>query len=768
MVPTSSRPHHAGRPSAPGGGTVPRSALGRLATFVLRHRRVVVATWLVCFVAGGAVAGTVSKRLTFDFSLPGQPGYETAARVIHIYGNGGDQAPDIAVITVPAGTTVWADARPIAAAFNEVRRRQPTLRVVDLAVTGDHRFVTDAGRTTFALLFAPAVNGFGSSPRVIAAEGMLRQALPGDRVALTGLGELSQGSSSKGPGVLVETLIGGAGALVVLAFVFASFLALVPLLVAAVSILTTFLVVLGLTYLTDVSFIVEFLISLVGLGVAIDYSLLLVTRWREERARGAENAAAVVTAVETAGRAVVLSGLTVAVGLAALVVLPVPGLRSAGIGGMCIPVVSILVVNTLLPALLGGIGPRVDWPRLRHERHASRAWTAWGRGVVRHRWVAAGGALVLLGLFVVPALHIRVGQTAVDALASSGPAHAAYTELVDGGVPQGILTPIEVLTTAQAGPAVTARLARVPGIVTATLPTGPDGQRGGTADILAIARLATVNNTSLAPVRAVQAALAGRPGVLGVTGVGAVQQDYGRAVFGNFPLMFSLIALATLLLLARAFRSVVLAVKAVLLNLVSLAATFGLMVWFWQDGHGSSAVFGVAATGAITYWIPLMIFAFLFGLSMDYEVFILSRVREEYDRGGDTDAAVAEGLGRTGRLVTSAALILFLAFASLASAPDTDVKVLATGLGAGILLDATVVRALLVPALVSLFGPANWWMPSPLARALRIRSAPTAAPAPVAPIPGPVATSAPADATAVPAAVPSGIGTDAPVPVDVE
>ena len=185
--------------------------------------------------------------------------------------------------------------------------------------------------------------------------------------------------------MFVETLIGGGGALAVLAFVFASMLAFVPLLIAAVSILSTLLVILGLTEITEVSFIVQFLVSLVGLGVAIDYSLLIVTRWREERAHGRENADAVVVAMATAGRAVVLSGLTVAIGLLSLVVLPVPGLRSVGYGGMLIPLISTVVALTLLPALLGGIGPRVDWPRVRHESSASRGWTSWTRGIVRHR-----------------------------------------------------------------------------------------------------------------------------------------------------------------------------------------------------------------------------------------------------------------------------------------------------------------------------------------------------------------------------------------------
>jgi putative drug exporter of the RND superfamily len=230
----------------------------------------------------------------------------------------------------------------------------------------------------------------------------------------------------------------------------------------------------------------------------------------------------------------------------------------------------------------------------------------------------------------------------------------------------------------------------------------------------------TVNSTSVGVVRRVIDASKDVPGIIGVTGLGAAQIDFLHAVYGNFPLMLGIIALLTYVLLVRAFRSLLLPLKAVLLNLVSLSATYGLMVLFWQHGVGSNAVFGIQATGAITFWVPLMIFAFLFGLSMDYEVFILSRMREEYDANRSTDAAVIEGVGRTGRLVTSAALILFLAFAALASGPATDLKVLATGLGFGILLDATVVRSLLVPSLVSLFGRWNWYLPAGVARLLRV------------------------------------------------
>jgi RND superfamily putative drug exporter len=198
-------------------------------------------------------------------------------------------------------------------------------------------------------------------------------------------------------------------------------------------------------------------------------------------------------------------------------------------------------------------------------------------------------------------------------------------------------------------------------------------------------------------------------------------------VYENFPYVLALIALITYILLVRTFRSLLLPLKAVILNLISVAAVFGAVVYFWQNGHGSDAVFDISSTGAVTFWLPPLIFAFLFGLSMDYEVFILSRMREEYDATGSTRQAVTVGLGRTGRLVTSAALILFFAFAALASAPGTDVKVFATALGVGILIDATIVRALLVPALVSVLGRWNWWLPEWPARLLRVEPSPLAA-----------------------------------------
>jgi putative drug exporter of the RND superfamily len=264
----------------------------------------------------------------------------------------------------------------------------------------------------------------------------------------------------------------------------------------------------------------------------------------------------------------------------------------------------------------------------------------------------------------------------------------------------------------------------VNGIDTAVIGGKTDGS--AIVDVLPVHE--TVDSTSIGVVDDVRTAIEEATGAsVGVTGSGATVQDYFRAVYDNFPYVLLLIAGITFVLLMRTFRSWLLPLKAVLLNLVSLAAVFGAVVFFWQEGHGSEALFGVSATGAVTFWLPVLIFAFLFGLSMDYEVFILARMREEYDATGSTSEAVVTGIGRTGRLVTSAALVLFFAFAALASTPETDIKVLGTALGVGILIDATLVRALLVPALVSVLGRWNWWLPAGLARIVRVEPSPLAA-----------------------------------------
>jgi RND superfamily putative drug exporter len=692
----------------------------RLSHFVLRHKLVVTLAWLVLFLAGGAAAGRLSGRLTHDFSFPNTDADKANHAILATYGNGATTYPLVPVVVLPDGITV--DDPSVAHAF-DVAALTPRMRVVSYPSTGDRRFVGADGRTVFGLVFTPPVRNTPEPDYAAQMTRAMASALPpGATVHVTGVTELSiVGDTGSGTSVLTETLIGALGALVVLAFVFGSFLALVPLLIAAVSILTTFLIVLGLTTLTDVSFIVQFLVALIGLGVAIDYSLLLVTRWREELAHGYTGDAAVHRAMDSAGRAVLFSGVTVAIGLIALVVLPVPFMRSVGFGGMLVPLVSVLVTVTLLPVLLATIGRRLDWPRLRREGSASRAWRAWSGGVMRARWLAAVIALLILGGLAATASGIKLGDADSHALARSARPAAAtgLADLTRAGIPSGVLTPIEVLIPADAPPPST--LASVPGAYGMIAPTDRGWDRATTRLLLVLPVGEASSDAGKATIARVRAELRDIPDAR-VGGLGVLEQDAENALYGPFPLVLALIGLVTFVLLTRAFRSVLLALKAVLFNLLSLAASYGVLVLVWQNGHGSRAIWDVPATGAITFWVPLMGFAFLYGLSMDYEVFILSRMREEYDRTRDTRAAVVEGLGRTGRLVTSAALILFLAFVSLATAPSTDIKILATGLGAGILLDATVVRSLLLPALVALFGRWNWWLPRWMARVLRTRA----------------------------------------------
>ncbi|HYS31036.1 MAG TPA: MMPL family transporter [Streptosporangiaceae bacterium] len=713
-----------------------------LTRFVLRHKALVALFWLAVAVAGAMTVGGTTHRMTNDFSMPGQA-FKVDNQIARTYGNGGSQSPVVPVLTAPAGQRISdrAVAAQTGRIFAAVAAAVPHARVADYATTHNRAFITKDGRSTFALVYTPPATGFGGpSTGPVVTRALDRAAPAGWKTGVTGQQLLASGqapAASKGTGIMAEAMIGALGALAILAFVYASFLALLPLLIGGISVLATFLVVGGLTEITGISQIVEFLIALIGLGVAIDYSLLVVSRWREERAAGRDNAAAVVEAMNHAGRAVVFSGLTVAIGLLSMIVLPVPMLRSVGYGGVLVPLMSVLVAVTLLPVILATVGPRLDWPRLRTERSASRLFSAWARGVYRHRWVAALAGLAVIAALMLPALSLHLGEPGSAAEATSGPAHTALMTLTRGGIPSGVITPAEVLTSspsagggpagggpADSGPAaqVAARAARVPGIYAAVAPSTPGYSRGGTAIVTVLPRTESTVPVGQQTVDQLEQALIGQPNVVGVGGGGASLIDFDHAVYGDFPLMLTLIAIATFLLLARAFRSVLLAAKAVVFNLISLAAAYGVLTWVWQDGHGSNALWGIPATGAITMWVPLMVFAFLFGLSMDYEVFILSRIREAYDGGADARAAVTEGLGRTGRLVTSAAAILMLSFLSMSTGPQTDLKILATGLGAGILIDAVVIRCLLVPAMVALFGRANWWMPGRLARILRVSS----------------------------------------------
>ena len=706
--------------------------MSALTRFVLAHKRTVVAFWLVLTIAGAFAAGPASRALEPEFSVPGKEGWETNVAIAERYrGTGGNGTPLLPVVTLPAGKTVASPGvrDELARLDARLEQRLPGARIASYASTGDDAFVSKDRRTTFALIYPTPDpdSAFGENPK---AERAARAALQGatvagQRVHLTGFDALAQESGgNEGPGVLLEAVLGAAGALLVLGFVFASFLALVPLVMAVVSIMTTFLLVLGLTQLTAVSPIVQFLIALIGLGVAIDYSLIVVSRWREERSHGRSGDEAVQRAMETAGRAVVFSGITVAIGLLALIALPLPFLRSMGYGGMLIPLVSTLVDITLLPVVMSKLGARLDWPHRRTDDKASRAGTRWAEAVSRRRWVAAGAGLAVVVALALAATDLQLGTSDADTVARAGDAKQGLVALENAGIGEGALLPHEILIQGQTTPERVADALRgVDGIHGAVAPAESAWQSGGTALVEAIPVAdngSSDGETTLAGVR--EAAHAAGDDVR-VGGEPAANADFIDAVYGSFPLMIALITITTFILLARAFRSLLLPAKAIVLNILSVAAAWGVLVLVWQHGYGSELIWGIEATGSIPSWMPLMIFAFLFGLSMDYEVFILARIREEYDRTGSTETAVIRGIGRTGRLVTSAALILFLSFTSMASGPETDVKMMATGLAAGILLDATVIRALIVPAAITLMGRWNWWLPKWPAQLLRVEPA---------------------------------------------
>lgn len=696
----------------------------RFADLVLSHKRLVVAFWAVVTLAAFASIGPAGESLSQQFNIPGREGFETNREITEIYGSGGDVAPIVPVVTLPEGTTVDSAgvAGQLAAALARVKKAMPEVRIASYASTRDRAFVSADGRTTFALVYHRAVGGVdpGQAEARQAQAALAGVSVAGAPVEVTGLNALraSAGDSGDGAdtGVLVETLIGALGALLVLVFVFRSFMALVPMLMAVVAIPTTFLLIWPVASVTDVSVIVQFLVALIGLGIAIDYALLVVVRWREER-RGGEvpNETAVRNAMQHAGSAVVFSGTTVAISLLSLLALPMPALRSIGIAGLLVALVSVSVANTLLPVVLATVGPRFDWPRSTRDQSASRGWSAWARIVVRHRWVAAIASTAVLGALVFAASQIQLGSPQANSLAQEGTARVGLEQLEDSGIGTGPLSPFEALVRSGDPSAVAASIADVAGVESTAAPT--DWRRGGTAIVTVIP---SQDGNSPAGRATLERIRATNTQGMTVGGEAAQSADFLDAVYGNFPVMILAISGLTFVLLARAFRSLLLPLKAVLLNLLSVAAAWGLTVLVWQDGFGSGAIWGIDATRAINVEMPIVIFAFLFGISMDYQVFIISRMREAYDRTGSTETAVVEGIGRTGRLVTSAALILFLAFVAFSATPGTEAKMFATALGGGILIDATIIRGVLAPAVVALLGRWNWWLPAVPARLLRI------------------------------------------------
>jgi RND superfamily putative drug exporter len=697
--------------------------LARLGHVIVRRRKLVIGAWIALTLFGAFSAGQVSKRWFESFSIPGYSAYETNQEVLKTFGTG-EQAPLVAVFHTDGDITKVAgleDAVKDAAAVN------PGSRVSSYWSTGSRAYLSQDGRTAFAELYPPGTPTFSSSTHISQVRAKLQAGTPAGTTAyLTGRDALYDASSGggQGPSILTEALIGAAGSLIILFFVFGTLPAvLMPLVVALAAILNTFTLVWILTYVTDVSIIVQFLIALVGLGVAIDYALLMIFRFRDELREGEDVETALVETMTHAGRSVIVSGSTVAVGLLSMLVLPLPFIRSIGIGGMLIPAVSVIAAITLLPALLATLGTRINSVRLLPKRFVDSGhpedgwWGRWAELVMRRPVPVAAVGLVIVGLLVYSGVHLNPSEAQAKDFPGSGNAIEGRQALADAGISAGVFKPLVVLVRDGDAKAVAAKVARVEGVAAAVAP--PDWKQGAASLVEAFPNADGAADETRGTIKRVRASLEGTNASLG--GVAAEDRDFVAAVYSNFPYVLGFVVLLTFVLLARAFRSLLLPLKAVILNLVSLAAAYGIIVFIFQQGHGSEAIWGVHATDSIIPWIPLMIFAFLYGLSMDYEVFMLTRMREAYDETGDTRHAISLGLARTGKLVTSAALILMFAFFVLSSSPGVDIKQFGIGLAAGIIFDATVIRALLVPALMRMLGRWNWWLPKGLARVLFVR-----------------------------------------------
>ncbi|WP_225804637.1 MMPL family transporter [Streptomyces sp. NK15101] len=511
--------------------------------------------------------------------------------------------------------------------------------------------------------------------------------------------------------------------LVLLVMVFGSAVAaLLPLGVGIVAILGTNAVLRGITEFTDVSVFAQNLTTALGLGLAIDYALFVVRRYREELAAGADTHTAVRTTLRTAGRTVLFSALTVAVSLAAMLVFPQYFLRSFAYAGIAVVLLAATAALTLLPAALVLLGDRVNALDLRRLLRRGRAprkegtGEGWGRAaalVMRRAPVFAvvtTAGLVLLGL---PFLGVKFGTADDRQLPVTASSRVVQDQLRDGfpGSPGGGIT---VLAEGAATPAQYAdyreRISALDGVVRAE---GPVTAGGGTAYFTVVPDGETVGAGAQRVVGELRTAEA--PFATSVTGPAAVLVDSKDAIAERLPWAAGIIVLVTLLLVFLLTGSVVVPVQAVLLNALSLTAMFGAVVWVFQEGH-LAGFLGFTSTGDIETTLPVLMFCVAFGLSMDYGVFLLSRIKEEYDATGDHERSVRFGLRRTGGLITAAAVILAVVMVAIGTSRVTNTKMLGLGVALAVLMDAMVVRSLLVPSVMKLTGRLTWWAPGPLRR----------------------------------------------------
>ena len=704
----------------------------RWTRLMIRFRWAVVAGWLVVLLAGGYSATRLSALLSNDFTMPGTDSERARTILKEHYGDRSDGAFTI-VFRVPDSRDPAVRARlqeVIATAASAV----PTGQARPLVPGGEHVLYGDIVST----LGLAKAKGYTDDVlrRLPQGEGV-RSYVTGQAAIQHDLDPIFNEDLRKGEFEIAIPI-----ALLVLLVVFGvSWAVTIPLLFAACTIEGT----LGLVYLfahhVTMATYVTNLVELIGLGIAIDYSLLIVYRFREELARNASTEEAIVRTMATAGRAVVFSGATVAIGLALLLFMPSPFMRSMGIGGFLIPLVSIAGALTLQPALLAIYGrkgtERVRVWRLGETGERRGFWERLSAAIMKRpiAFLAGGAALLLAAGVPVFALHLTPGSA--QGIPQSPQAVRGF-DVLRKAVGAGALSPTQIVVDTgrpggTASPAVersivnlVVSLRRDPEVVYARYAPRPPlvDPSGRYAQIVVAGR----HEYGEAPAQSFVHRLRGTlipaagwpPGVDVLAGGGPPQGvDFIDRSYAVFPWLVLGVLVLTYLLLLRAFRSLLLPLKAVILNLLSVAAAYGLLVVVFKWGVGND-VLALYQFPQIEAWIPIFLFAMLFGLSMDYEVFLVTRMREAWDETHDNVRSVGLGLERTGRIISAAAIVMVAAFSGFVAGRIVGLQEFGLGLAVAIFVDATIVRVLLVPSLMAILGRWNWWLPSRVARVVRV------------------------------------------------
>jgi RND superfamily putative drug exporter len=714
--------------------------LGSLARFVVRRRVAVLVAAVLAMVVAGVVGGGVASHLSgggFD-----DPGAESSAAKRALTHSFGAQTPNLVLLVTSADGSVDSPAAAAAGlALTQELAAQPDISQATSywALGSPPPLRSNDGRRALVL----ATIG-GTDDQVAARIKELSPAFTrtgGDvSVQVGGFAEVFRQVSSQIEQDLKRAeLISLPIVLVLLVVVFGSVVAAsLPLGIGALAVIGTFLVLRVLASFTQVSIFALNLTTAMGMGLAIDYSLFVVSRYREELRGGAEPSDAIVRTVTTAGRTVVFSAVTVAVSLAAMLVFPLSFLRSFAYAGVAVVALAAVGAVVVLPALLAVLGRRVDTWVLWHRPAKPEGTGFWHRVAmaVMRRPVVVSTVVVAVLLFLgAPFVRIAFGLPDDRVL----PASASSRQVQDAirtGFSSNEASALSVVATTAGDPATrtadiaryAAELSRAPGAARVDALTGSylAGEQVAPPND-ASARFAGTSGTWLSVVPAVEPySAAGErlveavravpsPFSVRVGGASAELVDSKASLFSRVPLAGGLIALVTFVALFLMTGGILVPVKAVVVNLLSLTASFGAMVWIFQEGH-LSGVLDFTATGTIATTMPILMFCIAFGLSMDYEVFLLSRIKEEYDRTGDNVSSVALGLERTGRIVTAAAALLAVVFLAFATSHVTFIKLFGLGLALAVVLDATLIRAALVPAFMRLAGRANWWAPGPLRR----------------------------------------------------